>query len=118
MLKSQDDLVPRRQVIFGIRKAELFGKMNRFVDHVPAVDRGKVLQDFEVEERNAAGRLEQFDRTLGCFLDGIEQHRLDPHLLFCARNANAKRVAKIKRELAALPPHFLHQLLYRALGCR
>ena len=103
-LEAQDDFVPLRQVVLGIGQAELFGKMDGLVDDIPAVRRRQAFQDLQVEERDAGGRTERVGAIVRRFLHGIEQHRLDAHLLFVAEmhRSQADGVAQVERELAAL----------------
>src|SRR2546425_8326559 len=92
--------------------------MNRFIHHIPAVDGGQGLQDFEIEQRDAAGRPERLGSILRRFLNWIEQHRLDPRLLLVSRNdgPKANRITYIQRELAPFTPRLLNNLLDRATG--
>ena len=56
VLQPMNDFVPLRQYIVwpGASKAEVFGQMDRFVQHVSAIDCNQVPQHFQIEQRDAA----------------------------------------------------------------
>src|ERR1039457_657259 len=92
--------------------------MNCFVHHIPAVDGRKTPQDLEIEERDAASRPGQLLGMLRRFLEWIEQHGLEPHLLFVfeTHRSKANRVANVEGELTRLLPYFPDDSLHGALG--
>ena len=108
-LEPQDDLVPRRQIVFRVGQAQLFGEVGGFVNEVPAVHRERGSQHFEIEQRDRARRVQKLVRG---FVNRIEEHRLDAHLVRLGRahHADADRVPEVERELPPLLPYFPDEL--------